>query len=199
MLYTTAHYPLDSQLIQTAIFQSSIEPKRALGKRTTGWHSEYRYSIDSAGPFKPVLTYILGLYPDMVLDRWWINVCGPNEATSEHYHGHNMTSIVYYIQTPTDSGNIEFKDPHSWFDDERSWVGYSPSAGDIVAFDGMLLHRVGANKSSDIRISIALNLITKEEFKRTGWSRAKNTAIPLEANVDDAYTHINSTRAPGTM
>lgn len=198
MLYTTAHYPLDPQLAQTAIFQATIEPKRRLGKRTTGWHSEYRYTIESAGPFKPVLAHILALYPQLALDRWWINVCGPTESTEAHYHGHNMTSIVYYIQTPEHSGNIEFKDPNSWFDDNNAWVGYAPSAGDIVAFDGMLLHRVGANNSNDIRVSIALNLVTKEEFKRTEWSRARSTAIPPEVNLEDAYTHINSTRAPGT-
>ena len=199
MLYTLAHYPLDPALAQSALFQTTIEPKRLLGKRTTGWHSEYRYTLDSAGTFKQTLAHILSLYPDWVLDRWWINVCGFGESTDAHYHGYNMTSIVYYVQVPPNSGSIEFKDPNSWFTDDRAWVGYRPTAGDIVAFDGMLLHRVAANLSTEQRVSIGINLITPEEHKRTEWSRAKSTAIPLEVNRLDAIAVINSTRHKGTM
>lgn len=165
MPYTTSQYALAPALVTAALFQSRFEPKRALGKRTTGWHSEYRYTVESAGVFKPVLTYILGQHPQLMLDRWWINVCGPNEQTFEHYHGHNMTSVVYYIQTPPNSGMIEFQRA------DNSWIGYQPSPGDIVAFDGMCLHRVQANLSEDIRISLALNLVTHQEFDRTKSSR----------------------------
>ena len=165
-MYTTAHYPLDPALAQAALFQSRFEPKRALGKRTTGWHSEYRYTIEAAGVFKPVLTHIMGLYPDWLLDRWWINVCGPSEETFEHFHGQNMTSIVYYVQTPPESGSIEFQN------EGKDWIGYQPTPGDIVAFDGMVLHRVQPNLSKGIRISLALNLVTPNEFLRTGRSRA---------------------------
>jgi ectoine hydroxylase-related dioxygenase (phytanoyl-CoA dioxygenase family) len=110
-----------------------------------------------------------------------------------------MMSIVYYVQTPPGSGNIEFKDASSWFTDDRAWVSYTPQPGDIIAFDGMLLHRVAANQSEDIRISLALNLVTRAEHKRTEWSRAKLTQIPPEANLEDAWPIINSTRHRGTM
>lgn len=164
MLYTTAQYPLDPKLITAATFQSRFEPKRALGKRTTGWHSEYRYTVEAAGVFKPVLEHILAMYPELKLDRWWINVCGPTEETFEHYHGQNMTSIVYYIQTPPQSGMIEFQK-------DNTWIGYQPSPGDIVAFDGMTLHKVQPNMSRDIRVSLALNLVTLSEYHRTEKSR----------------------------
>jgi hypothetical protein len=170
-MYTVAHYPLDPALINSALFQTRIEPKRLLGKRTTGWHSEYRYSVEAAGPFKPVLNHILSLYPDMLLDRWWINVCAPNEETFEHYHGDNMTSIVYYVQVPPMSGCIEFQN------EQKEWHGYQPTAGDIVAFDGMILHRVQANMSKDMRISVGINLQTHAEFQRTVKSR-KTDLIP---------------------
>jgi hypothetical protein len=110
-----------------------------------------------------------------------------------------MISLVYYIQVPPESGRIEFKDPHSWFTDDRAWVGYAPEPGDIIAFDGMLLHRVAANDSKDMRISVGINLITPAEHKRTEWSRAKNSAIPPEVSIEDAYPIINETRHKGTM
>ena len=164
-MYTVAHYALDPALINSALFQTRIEPKRLLGKRTTGWHSQYRYSVEAAGSFRPVIQHILSRYPHMLLDRWWINVCAPTEETFEHYHGDNMISIVYYVQVPPESGRIEFQN------ELKEWIGYQPKPGDIVAFDGMILHRVQPNMSTDMRISVGINLVTPEEFVRTQKTR----------------------------
>jgi len=101
----------------------------------------------------------------MLLDRWWINVCAPREETFEHYHGDNMISIVYYVQVPPESGRIEFQN------ELKEWIGYQPKPGDIVAFDGMILHRVQPNRSTDMRISVGINLVTPEEFVRTQKTR----------------------------
>jgi hypothetical protein len=107
----------------------------------------------------------------MLLDRWWINVCAPREETFEHYHGDHMISIVYYVQVPAMSGQIEFQN------EALEWIGYQPTAGDIVAFDGMILHRVQPNMSTDMRISVGINLQTHAEFQRTVKSR-KTDLIP---------------------
>jgi hypothetical protein len=40
-----------------------------------------------------------------------------------------------------------------------------------VAFDGMILHRVQPNRSTDMRISVGINLVTPEEFVRTQKTR----------------------------
>jgi len=201
-MYTIAHYPLDPALINWALFQTRIEPKRLLGKRTTGWHSEYRYTVEAAGPFRAVLTHILSRYPDMLLDRWWINVCAPQEETFEHYHGDNMTSIVYYVQVPAMSGQIEFQN------ELKEWIGYQPEPGDIIAFDGMILHRVQPNMSKDMRISVGINLQTHAEFQRTVKSRKTNLIPEVYPPAQDEWAKrqqqlaidaINASRPKGTL
>lgn len=103
----------------------------------------------------------------------WVNVFEPNDVESVHEHYGAFLSGCYYVDTPTDCGDIAFYDTPA----RRMWateyslhagvdlaplaasVTYTPKAGRILVFPPWLPHEVHRNKSSNNRVSIAFNLL----------------------------------------
>jgi hypothetical protein len=57
---------------------------------------------------------------------------------------------VLYVQTPENSGGIEFRR-------QEEYQVFYPAAEDFIQFAGSLAHRVLPNLSSNYRISVAFN------------------------------------------
>ena len=98
----------------------------------------------------------------------WLNLAHPNSYQEYHTHPNNHFSAVYYVKTPKNSGNIVFRSAESYTDMyplpsksfeipncKSYWV--SPVECDLIIFRSNLSHMVEQNKSSDDRVSIALN------------------------------------------
>lgn len=102
----------------------------------------------------------------------WINFFYPNQSEQQHNHYGNFISGVYYVSAPDKSGVYRFFDPAGarvmWAglnlkDAEsnhtnRSSGQYVPEEGKLLMFPSWLDHSVLANKSNEIRISIAFNV-----------------------------------------
>ena len=154
-MYTVSHIDLDPAWVASALMAFQFERPRAPRSWTPkGWHSEARFSAEGAGALKPLIDAMLAQYPKHTLDRWWLNASAPGIDFGQHQHGTDMISMVYYLQVPQGSGNIEFLDEAA-----NRWIEYEPHAGELVAFDGMVHHRVKPNMSKGIRISLALNVV----------------------------------------
>lgn len=83
---------------------------------------------------------------------FWLNAMAPGQATSRHTHDENdeLASGVYYVAVPPDSGEVRFHDgPFE--------VQVRPWPGLLLFFPPDLAHSVGANCSSQQRLSIAFN------------------------------------------
>jgi uncharacterized protein (TIGR02466 family) len=102
------------------------------------------------------------------LTRGWINRQFPGQSLSLHDHGGCMLACVYYIDTPTDAGDLQLVDPRgsvNWQvirDGNVNGVKYkriTPKTGKLVLFPGYLLHQVETNKSKNVRISLATNIM----------------------------------------
>jgi uncharacterized protein (TIGR02466 family) len=120
----------------------------------------------------------LGLTVDkqqLQLDSW-INFFYPGQSEQQHNHYGNFISGVYYVTAPTNTGVYRFYDPAA---QKTMWKGiylknaepmitnhssgqYQPEIGKTIMFPSWLEHAVMANKSDDIRISIAYNITLKE-------------------------------------
>ncbi len=83
---------------------------------------------------------------------FWINDMGPKEVTTEHDHDDydELLSGVYYVQVPSNSGELVIVDEHS-----RTLV--TPQAGMFVFFAPNVLHSVSINCSDERRISMGMN------------------------------------------
>jgi len=82
---------------------------------------------------------------------FWFNVNPTGAYHRWHSHGQSVTVGVLYLQTPQNSGDIEFK-----IGDEISSI--TPYKGLLLVFPAGVDHRVLENKSTENRISLAFNL-----------------------------------------
>jgi uncharacterized protein (TIGR02466 family) len=103
----------------------------------------------------------------------WINVAAPGEYQEYHYHGNSHFSLVYYIKSPENCGNLVVKSHES--DKDMFYLPYSeltepnykirniiPRESDVVIFRSNLHHMVTKNKSKENRVSIAMNFVFED-------------------------------------
>ena len=84
---------------------------------------------------------------------FWLNAMRPGQRTSRHNHDENdeMLSAVYYVTAPKGSGDILFHD-------QPFQIRVTPRPGLLLLFPPSLLHSVEANRSDQLRLSVAFNL-----------------------------------------
>jgi len=97
----------------------------------------------------------------------WLNLSNPNSFQEFHVHSHNHFSAVYYVKVPDNSGRIIFKKPGSTNMFDFDVIDYNelngniffmqPKECDLLIFRSNLEHMVEKNKSSDYRVSLAMN------------------------------------------
>lgn len=103
---------------------------------------------------------------NLTLTNLWANVNGPYNYNQLHVHPGAILSGTYYVKKPENSGSIEFMrsdggehftnpNQKSFFTD--GWAIFEAVQGTLVIFPGWLKHSVGANLSTQDRISISFN------------------------------------------
>jgi len=94
----------------------------------------------------------LGVPADTLQVGFWFNAMGPGERTLPHTHddADELLSGVYYIDVPTESGELVIHDRHA-----RATV--TPRPGMLVLFPPDLLHEVSENRSGGPRLSVGMN------------------------------------------
>jgi hypothetical protein len=123
-----------------------------------GWHSrsfvytkqynrrDYSWIIPTMQIIEKEVNESLSHY----ISRSWFNINSTGNSNNWHHHGLHPIVGVFYIQVPENSGNIEFQKNEENF-------SYFPINGDFLLFPGNLNHRVLENKSTEDRISLAIN------------------------------------------
>jgi uncharacterized protein (TIGR02466 family) len=98
----------------------------------------------------------------------WINIANPGNYQEYHLHPTNHFSLVYYVQTQSDCGDIVFRSPEANTDmyplevDVNNGFNYKtcsyrPENNRMIIFRSNLLHMVEKNMSNADRISISMN------------------------------------------
>jgi uncharacterized protein (TIGR02466 family) len=120
----------------------------------------------------------LGLNDNMCqfITNMWININIPGTYNVVHRHGQSCLSGVYYVQTDSDSGMIEFTNPNPLVefvipeklistpnDMNCNLYSISPNIGDLIIFPSWLSHYTKLNRSKHDRISIAFNSIAVDK------------------------------------
>lgn len=99
----------------------------------------------------------------------WINVAKPGSFQEYHIHTGSHFSVVYYVQSKKDSGNIVFRSFEADTDmfplpvndltpASFKTMSLPPEEGKLLIFRSNLKHMVEKNASDDYRISISMNL-----------------------------------------
>jgi hypothetical protein len=149
MLYKQSSIAVDP-VVAGEVIKLFKELDHGRGGATGTWHGQ-RFRDNPYPWFQSTYNRVAEAVAPLQIDQWWFN-CG--EAGDEYlWHSHNpyKYSAVLYVQTPENSGGIEFRK-------HDEYVVFYPTAGDFIEFAGNLAHRVQTNNSNDFRISIAFNL-----------------------------------------
>ncbi|MDF1824143.1 MAG: TIGR02466 family protein [Verrucomicrobiales bacterium] len=169
-------------LWRSELYRIREEDRVGITSRSTqlGWHSETNLHQNPA--FKPLIEVIyeageevadfgqwaLSDYRVELLNAW--GIINPQHGYNTlHNHPLSFLSGVYYLQTPANCGEIEFRDPREVRMMEvipqvsnNRWtyktVQYQPVEGRMIIFPSWLLHQVKPNLNTDDRICISFNL-----------------------------------------
>ena len=117
----------------------------------------------------------LNLNANYYIKESWFNFGKKNTFQFEHAHSNSLISGVYYYNTNTQDGKIEFRHPNpiaaatQGFPYKSVMTGnfpariattfnFAPEPGKLILFPGWLTHRVLPNTTNNERISISFNL-----------------------------------------
>jgi len=96
---------------------------------------------------------LLGITTDKLKAGFWFNAMAPGQRTAPHHHDENdeLLSAVYYIRVPEQSGELVL-----YADGSKTTI--QPQEGRLVMFAPAVLHEVTVNQSTEMRLSVALNV-----------------------------------------
>ncbi len=115
-----------------------------------GWHSKPLYLVPKQ--YQSWISPIINL-AEKNLHNFWFNINGPGHSNEWHDHGQQFKAIaVWYLQTPKNSGNFEYKL-------DNNIHSLEPSCGLLITHQGGIQHRVTENLSTELRISVAFNFL----------------------------------------
>jgi hypothetical protein len=147
-MFTQSTIAVDAGVAQEVV-RLFKELDRGRGGSMGTWHG-FRHRDNPYPWFQATYDRVVEAVAPLRIDQWWFN-CG--EVGDEYrWHAHNpyKHSGVLYVQTPENSGGIEFRK-------YEEYQTFMPTVGDYIQFAGNLAHRVQQNRSNDYRISVAFN------------------------------------------
>lgn len=125
------------------------------------------YAKDFAYTFKP--SYLTNAQIDtrFKLGRGSVNIQKPGELFPVHNHPSEMLSVVYYISTPQDCGDLMMIDPRggvNWAWQMENGISgikhqrFKPIESSLIIFPAFVLHHVETNLSEKNRLSLATSI-----------------------------------------
>lgn len=116
---------------------------------------------------------------DLLCREFWFNIAGTGNYQEYHQHtasyGKSHFSLVYYVKTYKDCGNIVFLSPSASSDmyplpiDDNNFnvasyqsCTYTPENSLMLIFKSNLFHKVEENRNDTDRISISMNFMYKD-------------------------------------
>jgi uncharacterized protein (TIGR02466 family) len=109
---------------------------------------------------------------------FWFNISSHGNYQEYHQHSNSHFSVVYYVNSSKNCGNIVFKNAEAITDMfplpvENSCINLNsakthyiiPKESDLLIFRSNLMHMVEKNYSDDDRISISMNFVLVPKLK----------------------------------
>jgi hypothetical protein len=147
-MFTQSKISVDDNIAEEVV-KLYRDPKHARGHRYGTWHSP-RIRSNPYLWFESTFNRVAAAVGDLTIDEWWFNCGAPGDEYRWHTHSPYKWAGVLYIQTPENSGGIEFKQGDEHYT-------HTPQAGEFLLFSGNLAHRILKNHSEDFRISVGFN------------------------------------------
>ena len=178
---------VQDKFIDYAYKQEKKNPIGAEKSNVGGWQSPNAKFFVNDPEFQPLFNWLSGKIKDYLefvdydkkvphdveMKGIWFNINRRFNLNSYHWHPNSNLSGILYIKTPKDCGNVFFQSPHEFtefstmhiqkqhfIDKYMAWryMGIEPKEGSLIIFPSHLKHCVGANQSTEDRISLAFNM-----------------------------------------
>lgn len=96
---------------------------------------------------------LLGVAPEKLKTGFWFNAMEAGQRTAPHHHDENdeLLSAVYYIRVSDNSGDLVL------YGNDGN-IRVQPQEGKLVMFAPAVLHEVTVNHSTEMRLSVAMNV-----------------------------------------
>ena len=166
--------------LQKHIVEWSNQDKGIEKTNVNGWHSQT--DMNHKKEYEPLIKELFTMQNEIIqeerlnmepkLGNMWANINPPGGHNQSHLHPNSLFSGAYYIKTPPNSGRLQLMDPRPGVQQcmpprkkvklpRELWreTYYDPVPGRIIMFPAWMWHKVGINKSNDIRISVSFNFI----------------------------------------
>ena len=133
-----------------------------------GWQSNsFMHQNDELKEYVDLLGKSID-FPSFYFNTLWININHKGNRNILHQHPRADYSLVWYIKTPDNCGDLVFENPHCFtqctalqrlnYPNYHGLYRITPKVGDCYLFPSDLRHMVEENQSDDVRISISANL-----------------------------------------
>lgn len=105
----------------------------------------------------------------------WLNVKEPHEVIEMHGHPDSTIACTYYINEPSDGGELYYLDTGKIGSHNTSIKYIKPKAGDLIFFPSYVLHGVCKNQGNSLRVSLStdfkyeLTEDSKDKLVITSW------------------------------
>lgn len=130
-----------------------------------------------------VLDHLAANATGLTITGCWANVNAPGAGHRVHSHPNNYLSGIYYVRVSAGADTVNFHDPRpqtgilrppvrALTADNADQVAVQVNDGDLLMFPAWLHHSVDANRSGEMRISVAFNLMFldyPEALGRPAW------------------------------
>jgi hypothetical protein len=148
-MISQSHLSIPNGLIEEILI-SRQQNKGVRNSNRGGWHSKAYYKpLTHWQPWIDSVSSFVG----KSIHNFWFNVNGPGHSNEWHNHGQRIRAVaVWYLQTPKNSGNFEYKT-------DTGTEIIEPLAGLLITHRGGIDHRVTENLSTELRISVAFNFL----------------------------------------
>ena len=166
--------------LEKHIIEWSNQDKGVSKTNVNGWHSTT--DMNQKTKYEPLIQELFKMQNEIIeeeqldiepkLVNMWANINPPGGYNQSHLHPNSLFSGVYYVKAPPNSGRLSLMDPRPGVQQcmpprkkvklpRELWreTYYDPVPGRIIMFPAWMWHKVGINKSNDIRISVSFNFI----------------------------------------
>ena len=159
-----------NSLVNTCIMLQNEDTNGVSFSNSGGWQSNpFMHQHDDMKEYIDILSKSINLPTASYFNGLWININYKGSHNKSHQHPQSDYSLVWYVKTPDNCGDIVFENPNLFTQfnslQRLNYPNYdldyriTPQVGDCYLFPSDLRHTVEENQSDSDRISISANLV----------------------------------------
>jgi len=183
-----------------------------------------KYMNDLLDSFCDIIQKNITNGEEVYVDNWWFNVNHKGVLNTHHSHPGADYSLVYYVKTHEDCGDLVLKRSDDKVLFNREFVHHyemenpdcylTPEDGSVVIFPAWLKHSVDRNTKDNDRISLAVNFVLKKrlnpvnKLQKDGYQVVRNflskdllalTKQYFDLKIENDELELDTGQVPGTF